>query len=254
VPPESGPPARYPSLAGRRIVVTGGATGIGEALVEGFAAQGAEVCFLDVQAAESRALADRLETAPHPPRFHRCDLTDPAEIERTFAAIGPVDVLVNNAGNDDRHALDAVTAEYFDARIAVNLRHYVLCARAVVPHMKAAGRGVIINLGSIAWHLGLPDLSVYEAAKAAAEGLTRGLSRELGPAGVRVVCIAPGSVRTPRQLKWYPTPESEAEILANQAMKGRIEPRDVAALALFLASDDARYCTGHTYFVDAGWA
>ena len=246
--------ARYLSLNGQRVVVTGGGTGIGAAFVQAFHEQGAETHFLDVQVWESEALVRRLASERVPPRFHHCDLTDPARIERTFAAIGPVDVLVNNAGNDDRHPLEDVTPDYFDTRIAVNLRHYVLCARAVVPHMKATGRGVIINLGSISWHLGLPDLSVYEAAKAAAEGLTRGLSRELGPAGVRVVCIAPGSVRTPRQVKWYPTPESEAEILANQALKGRIEPRDVAALALFLASDDARYCTGHTYFVDAGWA
>jgi NAD(P)-dependent dehydrogenase (short-subunit alcohol dehydrogenase family) len=246
--------ARYPSLVERRVVVTGGGTGIGAAIVEAFSAQGAETHFLDMQIGESEALVERLAAERIAPRFHPCDLTDPAEIDRTFATIGPVEVLVNNAGNDDRHALEDVTAEYFDERIAVNLRHYVLCARAATPAMKAAARGVIINLGSIAWHLGLPDLSVYEAAKAAAEGLTRGLSRELGPAGIRVACIAPGSVRTERQLKWYPTPEAEAEILANQALKGRIEPRDVAALALFLASDDARYCTGHTYFVDAGWA
>lgn len=246
--------ARYPSLAGRRVVVTGGGSGIGAAIVQAFSTQGAETHFLDVQIGEAEALVQSLVRAPAPPRFHRCDLTVPQEIERAFSGIGPVDVLVNNAGNDDRHALDDVTANYFDERMAVNLRHYVLCARAVASGMRTAGRGVIINLGSISWHLGLPDLSVYEAAKAAAEGLTRGLSRELGPAGVRVVCIAPGSVRTPRQLKWYPTPEAEAEILANQALKGRIEPRDVAALALFLASDDARYCTGHTYFVDAGWA
>jgi NAD(P)-dependent dehydrogenase (short-subunit alcohol dehydrogenase family) len=246
--------ASYPTLAGRRVVITGGGTGIGAGLVEGFVVQGCEVHFLDVQASESEVLMERLRDAPVRPRFHLCDLTDPAAIARTFAAIGPVDVLVNNAGNDDRHGLEDATADYFDQRMAVNLRHYVLCARAVAPAMTAAGRGVIINLGSISWRLGLARLSIYEAAKAAAEGLTRGLSRELGEAGVRVVCIAPGSVRTPRQLKWYPTPEAEAEVLANQALKIRIEPRDVAALAVFLASDDARCCTGHTYFVDAGWA
>lgn len=245
--------ARHPSLAERRVAITGGGTGIGAGLVEGFVSQGCEVHFLDVQAAESEALVEKLD-GPARPRFHRCDLTDPEAISRTFEAIGPVDVLVNNAGNDDRHALEEATADYFDQRIAVNLRHYVLCARAVAPAMTAAGRGVIVNLGSISWRLGLANLSIYEAAKAAAEGLTRGLARELGPDGVRVVCIAPGSVRTPRQLKWYPTPEAEAEVLASQSLKIRIEPRDVAALAVFLASDDARCCTGHTYFVDAGWA
>jgi D-xylose 1-dehydrogenase len=240
--------ATYPSLAGRRVVITGGGSGIGAALVEGFAAQDAQVRFLDIREADTSWEA---RTAP---RFHRCDLTDEAQIESVFQAIGPVDVLVNNAGNDDRHALEDVTASYFDQRVAVNLRHYFLCARAVASGMKVAGRGVIINLGSISWRLGLANLSVYEAAKAGIEGMTRGLARELGPSGIRVTCIAPGSVATPRQLKWYPDPKAEAEVLAKQCLNARIEPRDVAALALFLASDDARYCTAHTYFVDAGWA
>jgi NAD(P)-dependent dehydrogenase (short-subunit alcohol dehydrogenase family) len=241
--------AIYPSLKGKRVVVTGGGSGIGAGLVEAFVRQEAEVHFLDVLEAESKALVAKLGGKP---KFHLCDLTDANAIAGCFAAIGPVQVLVNNAGNDDRHTLDDVTPAYFDERIAVNLRHMLFCAKAVVPAMKAAGAGAIINFGSISWHLGLPDLVLYETAKAGIEGMTRALARELGPDGIRVTCVAPGNVRTPRQLKWY-TPEGEAEIVAQQCLKGRIEPADVAALVLFLASDDARYCTGHEYWIDAGW-
>jgi len=244
--------AVYPSLEGKRVVVTGGGSGIGAGLVEAFAGQGAEVHFLDVLEAESRALANSLAEAKVAPTFHVVDLKDAGAIAAFFAKVGPVDVLVNNAGNDDRHTLADVTPAYFDDRIAVNLRHMVFCAQAVVEGMKARGGGAIINFGSISWHLGLPDLVLYETAKAGIEGMTRALARELGPSGIRVTCIAPGNVRTPRQMKWY-TPEGEAEIVAQQCLKGRIEPRDVAALVLFLASDDARFCTGHEYWIDAGW-
>lgn len=244
--------AIYPSLKGKRVVVTGGGSGIGAGLVEAFVRQGAEVHFLDVLEEESRALAASFAKAEIAPVFHRCDLTDASAIEGCFEKIGPVDVLVNNAGNDDRHTLDEVTPAYFDERIAVNLRHMIFCAKAVVPAMKARGGGAIINFGSISWHLGLPDLVLYETAKAGIEGMTRALARELGPFGIRVTCVAPGNVRTPRQMKWY-TPEGEAEIVAQQCLKARIEPSDVAALVLFLASDDARMCTGHEYWIDAGW-
>jgi NAD(P)-dependent dehydrogenase (short-subunit alcohol dehydrogenase family) len=244
--------AVYPSLDGKRVVITGGASGIGAGLVEAFVAQGAEVHFLDVLAAESEVLTKRLKDAPRPPTFHACDLKDVSAIAACFAAIGPVQVLVNNAGNDDRHTLADVTPAYFDDRIAVNLRHMLFCAQAVAPAMAAAGGGAIINFGSISWHLGLPDLVLYETAKAGIEGMTRALARELGPAGIRVTCVAPGNVRTPRQMQWY-TPEGEADIVAQQCLKGRIEPADVAALVLFLASDDARFCTGHEYWIDAGW-
>lgn len=244
--------AVYPSLQGKRVVVTGGGSGIGAGLVEAFVAQGAEVHFLDVLEADSEALVKDLAGSGTPPRFHRCDLRDTDAIAACFAGIGPVDILVNNAGNDDRHALDDVTPAYFDDRIAVNLRHMLFCAQAVVPEMKAAGGGAIINFGSISWHLGLADLVLYETAKAGIEGMTRALARDLGPFGIRVTCVAPGNVRTPRQMKWY-TAEGEAEIVAQQCLKGRIEPQDVAALVLFLASDDARFCTGHEYWIDAGW-
>ena len=248
--------AVYPSLQDRLVVITGGGSGIGAALTEGFARQGSRVVFLDVADEDSAALVDRLKDAPVAPVYLRCDLTDLEALRAALLQIvrlhGAVDVLVNNAANDDRHALGDVTPEYWDQRVAVNLRHLYFAAQALAPGMRKQGRGVILNLGSISWHLGLPELSIYETAKAGIEGMTRALARELGVDGVRVCCIVPGNVKTPRQMKWY-TPEGEAEIVAAQCLKGRIEPIDVAALAMFLASDDARFVTGHEYFVDAGW-
>lgn len=248
--------AIYPSLKDRLVVVTGGGSGIGAALTEGFARQGARVVFLDLLDDESRRLEASLAGLNPAAVYHRCDLTDVAALQTCLAEIarvhGAVEVLVNNAANDDRHSLAEVTPAYWDDRIAVNLRHLYFATQAVAPAMRAAGKGVILNLGSISWHLGLPDLSLYETSKAGIEGMTRALARELGPDGVRVACIVPGNVKTPRQMKWY-SPEGEAEIVAAQCLRGRVEPVDIAAMALFLASDDARFITGHEYFVDAGW-
>jgi NAD(P)-dependent dehydrogenase (short-subunit alcohol dehydrogenase family) len=244
--------AIYPSLAGKRVVVTGGGSGIGAGIVKSFAAQGAEVIFIDVAADESRGLERSLSASPIPPAFRLCDLTDLDAVEETFSSIGTVDVLVNNAANDDRHGLCDITPKYWDDRIAVNLRHLLFCAKAVVPGMKRKGGGAIINFGSISWHLGLPNLVLYETAKAGIEGMTRALARELGPDNIRVTCVVPGNVRTPRQTRWY-TPEAEADIIAQQCLKTRLDPEHVAALVLFLASDDGRLCTGHEYWIDAGW-
>ncbi len=251
-----GEAARYPSLTDQSVLITGGGSGIGAGLVEAFARQGARVVFLDLTEEPSRALVERLAGARHAPVFHPCDLTDIHAMRATAATVladlGGVDVLVNNAANDDRHTVAEVTPAYWDERMAVNLRHLFFLAQAVAPSMKTAGRGSIINFGSISWHLGLAELTLYQTAKAAIEGLTRSLAREFGRDGIRVNAIIPGNVRTPRQEKWY-TPEGEAEIVAAQCLDGRIQPADVAAMALFLASDDARMCTGHNYWVDAGW-
>jgi NAD(P)-dependent dehydrogenase (short-subunit alcohol dehydrogenase family) len=248
--------ARYPSLIDKVVFVTGGGSGIGAGLVEAFARQKAKVVFLDIAEAESKALVKSLADAETQPKFINCDLRDVTALEGAFAKIladwGGVDVLVNNAGNDDRHSLEDVTAEYWEDRIGVNLRHMLMAARAVAPSMRKQKSGAIINFGSISWHLGLPQLVVYETAKAGIEGMTRALARDLGADGVRVTCVAPGNVKTPRQMQWY-TPEEEAEIVAAQCLKARIEPPDVAALVLFLASDDAAMCTGHEYWIDAGW-
>lgn len=248
--------AIYPSLKGRLVVITGGGSGIGAGFTEAFARQGARVIFFDIAEADSKALEASLAELSPAPKFHQCDLMDVTALQACLGEIvaeyGPIDVLINNAANDDRHTLAEVTPDYWDNRINVNLRHLYFAAQSVAAGMREQGRGVIINLGSISWHLGLPDLSLYETAKAGIEGMTRALARELGGDGVRVVCIVPGNVQTPRQMKWY-TPEGEAEIVAAQCLPGRLQPNDVAALGLFLASDDARLITGHEYFVDAGW-
>ena len=243
--------AIYPSLRGKRVLITGGGSGIGAGMVEGFVRQGSDVTFFDIAEEDSRALADQLGC-----RFERVDLTDIKATQGTIAGLieegGSFDVLVNNAANDDRHSIDQVTEDYWDNRMNVNLKHLFFCAQSVIPGMREKGAGAIINLGSISWHLGMAELAIYQTAKAAIEGLTRALARELGADGIRVTCVVPGNVRTPRQLKWY-TPEGEAEIVNAQCLKGRLVPEDVAALTMFLASDDARLVTGHEYFIDAGW-
>lgn len=248
--------AIYPSLAGRRVIVSGGASGIGEGIVEAFVRQGSAVAFVDVLDAEGEALVGRLADAETAPIFAHCDITDnagyTAQIATLIERLGGCDVLINNAANDDRHKIEDVTQAYWDERIAVNLKHQFFAAQAVIPAMRAAGGGSIVNLGSVSWHLGMADLSIYQVAKAAIEGLTRSLAREIGRDGIRVNTIVPGNVQTPRQMRWY-NPEGEAEIVASQCLNGRVQPSDIAAMALFLASDDARFCTAHNYWVDAGW-
>jgi len=249
--------AQFPSLRDKRIVITGGASGIGAGLVEAFVAQGARVGFVDVLDDHAAALTKRLAgKGEHAPLYRYCDLTDLDQVGQCLTAmiagLGGVDVLLNNAANDDRHKVEDVTSAFWDGRMNVNLRHQFFAAQAVIPAMRDAGGGVILNFGSISWHLGLPDLVLYQTAKAAIEGMTRGLARDLGRDNIRVNTIVPGNVQTPRQERWY-NPEEEAKLVASQCLDGRIQPSDVAALALFLASDDARMCTGHEYWVDAGW-
>ena len=248
--------AVYPSLQDKRVIITGGASGIGAGLVEAFVAQGARVGFVDIADGDGDAVAARLAGARHAPDYRRCDLTDLDQVAAVMAgleeSLGGVDVLLNNAANDDRHTIDEVTPALWEDRLNVNLRHQFFAAKAVIPAMQRAGGGAIVNFGSISWHLALPDLVLYQTCKAAIEGLTRALARDLGRSNIRVNTIVPGNVQTPRQERWY-TPEGEAQIVAAQCLDGRIQPSDVAALALFLASDDARMCTAHEYFVDAGW-
>ncbi|HLO21007.1 MAG TPA: SDR family oxidoreductase [Sphingomicrobium sp.] len=243
--------AVYPSLRGKRVLITGGGSGIGAGIVEAFARQGSDVTFIDILNGESEELAQSTGA-----RFEHVDLRDiqvaTVRIRSLVDQDGPFNVLVNNAANDDRHKMSDVTEEYWDDRLAVNLKHQFFCAQAVVPGMRAAGGGAIVNLGSISWHLALPDLVLYQTCKAAIEGLTRALARDLGKDNIRVNCVVPGNIRTPRQMQWY-TPEGEAAIVDAQCINCRLEPKDVAALVTFLASDDARGMTGHEHFVDAGW-
>jgi NAD(P)-dependent dehydrogenase (short-subunit alcohol dehydrogenase family) len=245
--------AVYPSLAGKTVVVTGGGSGIGEVIVESFVRQQSKVFFLDVAEGDSKALAARLGNVT----YIKCDVTDTGSLRENLASIereaGAISVLVNNAANDDRHKFVEVTPEYWENRVAVNLRHLFFAAQAVSAGMKKAGGGSIINLGSVSWHLSLPELSIYETAKAGIEGMTRALARDLGSSNIRVNCVVPGAIRTPRQMKLWHTPEEEAKILDQQCLKQRVDPVHVAAMVLFLASADAGMCTAHNYWVDGGY-
>jgi len=247
-----GPFARYPSLIGRTVFITGGASGIGAAMVEAFHGQGACVGFIDRDAAAAQALAARLPGA----WFRIVDVRDAdaldAAVGAAAEAIGSIQVLVNNVADDTRHvALDTDAAAWRDG-LAVNLDPTFLAGRAVQPGMVAAGGGAIINLSSINALFGPPGMAAYVAAKAAILGLTKALAREWGAAGIRVNAISPGWVATPRQLDLWLTPEAEADWARQTALSGRIMPDDVARLALFLAADDSAKITGQNFVIDAG--
>ncbi len=248
--------ARYPSLEDRVVFITGGGSGIGAAMVEAFAGQGARVAFVDVDARASEALVGRLKQGRHAPRFLACDVTDAAalraNIDAVRATLGPIGVLVNNAARDDRHAVDDVTPEYWDGAIAVNLRHQFFAAQAVRPQMRELGGGSIINFSSIAWMFGGAIFVAYATAKAGVVGLTNALARDFGPDRIRVNAIAPGAVVTERQLRLWYTEEQADEMAARQSLPGRLLPVEVARAALFLAADDSRMITKQCLVVDAG--
>jgi len=249
--------AIYPDLRDKVVLVTGGGSGIGEAIVREFARQRAKVAFIDLAVERSRALLKTLEQAGTPVHFEPCDLTDIPALQRTIGAVrsrlGPIQILVNNAANDDRHATEAVTEAVWDSGIAVNLKHQFFCAQAVLPDMQAAGGGAIVNLGSISWMTGQGGMAAYTAAKSAVLGLTRSLARDYGRYGIRVNALAPGWIMTQRQLEKWVTPEGEAEILARQCLKRTLQPIEVAKFVVFLASEEASACTSQHYVVDGGW-
>ena len=250
--------ARYPSLRDRSVLVTGGASGIGEALVEAFAMQQAKVAFIDVQETAGERLVSRLAASGHPSVwFYKCDLTDLAALKETIdqiiADLGGVDVLINNAGNDTRHTIEEVTPEYWDKTMAVNLRHLFFTIQGVIPSMRLRGSGSIINMSSIGWIIPSTKLAVYVTAKAAIVGLTRTLAHELGADNIRVNSILPGAILTERQRQLWFTEEYKAEILGRQALKRLLAPQEVARLALFLAADDSSAMTNQSYVVDGGW-
>ena len=250
--------ATYPSLEGRVVVVTGGATGIGAAIVEGFAAQQAQAVFLDVQEDAAAELSARLEkNGLKRPYFFPCDLTRTDQLQETVSEIlsrfGTIDVLVNNAANDARHSIDEVTPESWDQMMAVNLKHQFFMTQAVVPAMCRAGRGSIINMSSISWAIPSTGVPVYVTAKAAIVGLTRTLAHELGEDNIRVNCVMPGAIATERQRRLWLTEEYKAEVLKRQALKRLIEPEEVARLVMFLASDDSAAITNQSYVIDGGW-
>jgi NAD(P)-dependent dehydrogenase (short-subunit alcohol dehydrogenase family) len=248
--------AIYPSLKGRRVLVTGGASGIGAAIVEHFAAQGSHVGFLDFDEAAAGGLLGKLPEGAA--RFAKADLRDIPATRQAIARLreelgGPFTVLVNNAARDDRHTIDEVTPEYWDERIATNLRHQFFCAQAVKDGMIEAGGGSIINMSSNSFLLANGDMPVYTAAKSGVIGLTRGLARKLGPHHIRANVVFPGWIMTQRQLDLWMSPEAEAERAKGQCIPDRLYPPDVARMVLWLAADDSEHVTAREFIVDGGW-
>ena len=249
--------ASYPSLVGRAVFVSGGGSGIGASIVEHFAEQGAKVGFVDIDEPASRALVAKLKEASHPaPVFAKCDIRDigayQAAIAQMAGKLGDFTVLVNNAARDDRHTIDEVTPEFWDERIAVNLRHQYFAIQSVVPGMKKAGGGSIVNFSSVSYHAMTPRLSVYQSAKAAVIGMTRGLARDLGPDRIRLNSVTPGWIMTQRQIDLWLTPEAEAGLMAAQCLKEKVYPPDIARMVLWLAADDSRLVTAQNFVVDGG--
>ena len=251
--------ASYPSLQGKRVFITGGGTGIGEALVAAFVAQGATVAFVDIAREASEQLVARLTAAYEDaaPVFRHCDITDIPALQATMAdlaaQLGDFDVLVNNAANDQRHDIAEVSLDYWNERIAINQRPMFFAAQAVLAGMKGKGGGSIINFSSMSWHAKGAGYPVYATTKAAVIGLTRSLARDLGPFGIRVNTVTPGWVMTRRQVELWVDAAAEEEIKRAQCLPGKLMPDDVAAMVLFLAADDSRMCTAQDFVVDAGW-
>ena len=250
--------AAYPSLRDRAVIVTGGASGIGEAIVTAFAVQHAKVAFLDIEDAAAKQLIQRIVYSGHPaPSYFHCDLTDIAmlqqTIEKILATFGTIDILVNNAANDTRHSIEDVTSESWDQSFAVNLKPQFFMAQGVIPAMKKAKRGSIINMSSISWMIPSTGLPMYVTAKAAIVGMTRTLAHELGADNIRVNCVLPGAILTERQKRLWFTPAYQEEIMSSQALKRMILPEEVASLVLFLAADDSGAITNQSYVIDGGW-
>ena len=245
--------ATYPDLDDKVVLVTGGGSGIGASTVEHFAEQGANVGFLDIADEPSRALAERLGGTV---AYERADLTDiealRAGIARVRERFGPVTALVNNAAHDERHDWREVTPDYWDGRIAVNLRHQFFAAQAVAPDMIAAGGGAIVNLGSTSWMIGVGGMAAYTAAKSGVLGLTRSLARDLGPHNIRVNALTPGWIMTERQKELWVKPGDLEKLMADQCLKRELVGADIARVALFLCSEASSACTAQDFIVDAG--
>ncbi len=250
--------SRYAGLQGRNVFITGGATGIGAAIVAAFARQGAHVAFVDVAAQAAQALAQQLADEGHtPPWWRVVDVKDIDALQGAIAdaarVLGDFGVLVNNVASDDRHSLESVTPDYFDERMAVNQRPALFAVQAVAPGMRRMGGGSVINFGSIGWQIKSPDYPCYAIAKSSVDGLTRGLAVRLGQDRIRVNTVTPGWVMTERQVRLWLNAEGEREIARNQCLPDKLLPQHVAAMVLFLASDDAAMCTAQEFVVDGGW-
>jgi D-xylose 1-dehydrogenase len=249
----------YPSLRDRVVFISGGSSGIGAELVRAFAAQGSRVAFCGTRPQGGQALIDEITAAGHAaPWYGACDVRDVAAyqalLQRVGDELGPVRVLVNNAGRDDRHKMEEVTSEFWDDRLALNLKHYFFAIQAVAAGMERAGGGSVVNMGSVSWMRGRPNLAGYTTAKAGILGLTRTLARELGARNIRVNALVPGAIVTERQTTLHRDPAADKEFLDAQCLKIRLDPGHVARATLFLAADDSDGMTGQHVLVDGGIA
>lgn len=249
----------YPSLKDKVVFITGGATGIGAALVEAFARQGACVVFVDILTDQAHQLVRTIGEIPEvkEPHFFYCDVTNTTDLQNIIKSVGEqfgvISVLLNNAASDTRHDFREIDEDYWNSRINVNLRHAFFAIQAVCPGMKALGGGSIVNFGSMSWYECQGNMTGYTTSKAALEGMTRGLARELGSDNIRINTLIPGWVMTERQLRDWVTDDTLKEIQHNQCLKDALTPQDICAMALFLASDDSRMCTAQNFIVDGGW-
>ena len=252
------PSAVYRSLKGKIVLVTGGASGIGEAIVEAFVQQGSRVLFLDIQDDAANSLVQRHRRPDRiAPEYFHCDLTNASELqsvmEKILRSSPEIDVLVNNAGDDKRHKIEEVSSEFWDWCMRVNLKHQFFMAQAVLPGMRRAKHGSIINMSSIGWVIPSTGIPIYVTAKAAVVGMTRALAHEVGMDGIRVNCVMPGAISTEKQRRLWFTEEYKKEILSRQAIKRDIQTEEVAKLVLFLASDESLAITNQSFVIDAGW-
>ena len=248
---------KYFDLENKRVFITGGGSGIGASIVEHFCEQRSEVYFVDINDDESNKLINLIDKKKFKiPKYFNCDLTDIGKLQSVISKInsenGSIDVVVNNAANDQRHTTDEVDEEYWDNRMAVNLKHFFFTIKAVKDGMIKKGCGSIVNLGSVSWMMGEGDKVGYETAKSAIVGLTRSFARELGPHNIRSNSIIPGSIATERQIKNWLTPKYKKSILEKQCLKRQLKPEDVASMVLYLSSDVSSGCTKQNFIVDAG--
>ena len=247
----------YSDLKNKKVFITGGGSGIGASIVEHFCEQNSDVYFVDINIKDSNKLINKLKKKKFRlPKFIECDLLDVAKLQNVIRNIitakGPINVLVNNAANDQRHKTEDVDEKYWENRIGVNLKHCFFAAQAVVEGMKKLKNGSIVNLGSVSWMLGEGDKVIYETAKSAVVGLTRSFAQEFGTFNIRCNSVVPGSIANERQIKHWLTPKYKKLILEKQSLKRQLKPEDVARLVLFLASDQSSGCTKQDFIVDAG--
>ena len=249
--------ATYPSLKDRVVLITGGASGIGESIVEQFVSQKSKVAFLDINDELGNKLSKKIKKKYDVDSlFVKCDLKNieqlKSSLEKVKKEIGPISILVNNAANDERHDIDTVTPEYWDDRMNINLRHYFFATQAVYKDMKDFGKGSVVNIGSFSWMISQGGMPGYTTAKSAIMGLTRTLARDLGIYNIRVNCIVPGWIITDRQKKLWLTPEIKKTQLERQCIKRMLMPEDISKPVLFFASDQSSGCTAQNYVIDGG--